>query len=161
MKINKQFLRISVIAFVLTLVILILNEVIYFVIRDSLHDIDFLIIRLLNYLSISTSYTIGPILIFTVFYFVGKKTNLMFELKSILSALLIGNIVSLFVITIISSAIQNEMSISYIADYGGGLMLIFLSVYVLSALAGLSLGYVRLKNLTMKDELEPSSKDLK
>ena len=81
----------------------------------------------------------------------------MFELKSILSALLIGNIVSLFFSAIIYSAEDNEISVSYIANFTGQYMLSFLPMYVFSALAGLAIGYVRLKNLTMKAEPEPSS----
>ena len=81
----------------------------------------------------------------------------MFELKSILSALLIGNIVSLFVSAIIYSAEDNEISVSYIVNFTGQSMLIFLPMYVFSALAGLSIGYIRLRNLTMKAEPEPSS----
>jgi len=157
LKINKQFLRISVIAFVLTLVTQIFSVVIFSVIRGSLRDPGILSIMLLSYLHSSISYTIGPILIFTVFYLIGKKPNLMFELKSILSALLIGNIVSLFVSAIIYSAEDNEISVSYIVNFTGQSMLIFLPMYVFSALASLSIGYIRLRNLTMKAEPEPSS----
>ena len=158
MKINKQFLRISVIAFVLTLVTQILTTFtyFYFVNRGILIDID-LKIFVLNYLNVSIRYTITPILIFTVFYLIGKKPNLLFELKPILSALLIGNIVSLFVSAIIYSAVDNEISVSVIARFAGQLMLICLPMYVFSALAGLAIGYVRLKNLTMKAEPGPSS----
>ena len=92
-----------------------------------------------------------------VFYSIGKKPNLSFELKPIIFALLIGNIVSLFVSSIFYSVLETEISVDFISNYFVVLILTLLSVYIISALAGLSIGFIKRKNLTIKNELEPIS----
>ena len=156
MKINKQFLRISVIAFVLTLVAQILYIAIWQVIQSIHLNTDIQIIMLLNHLSSLVIHAITPIVMFMVFYSIGKKPNLSFELKPIIFALLIGNIVSLFVSSIFYSVLETEISVDFISDYFVLLIFNSLSVFVLSALAGLSIGFIKRKNLTMKAEPEPS-----
>ena len=157
MEINKQFLRISTIAFVLTLVTQILYIAIWQVIQSIHLNTDIQIIMLLNYLSLLVIFAIAPIVMFMVFYSIGKKPNLSFELKPIIFALLIGNIVSLFVSSIFYSVLETEISVDFISNYFVVLILTFLSVFVISALAGLSIGFIKRKNLTIKNELEPIS----
>ena len=157
MKNKNLFLRILVVAFVLSLVTQILIAVITLV-RYSMFSglTDYLILTLLSLIIMWVNFTIAPVLIFAVFYFIGKKPNLIFELKTILLALLIGNIVSLFISSILRSAIGIEMSVFSISI----LMLQFTSTLLpalfFSALAGLAIGYIRGKSLTLSAEQEPS-----
>ncbi len=156
LKNKKQFLQISVTAFVLSLVPQILSAVINLVERSMLIDPDYEIRPLLSFINNWMSFTIAPILIFVVFYFIGKKPNLTFELKPILLALLIGNVASLFISSVIRMAV--EMAISVFAILGSmlGLTLILLPVFFLAALAGLSIGYIRRKKSTSIAESELS-----
>lgn len=168
MEINKQFLQISVTTFVLTLVTQILSTVLLLVNQAMFMAPDVLtnfeLMSLINYLTTAVSSVIAPIVLFIVFYFIGKNPNLRFELKPILSTLLIGNIVSLFVSSIIWSVFVTEiLSVDYVSRHFVILILGFLAFFVFPALAGLSIGFIKRRNLTMvtdgivRDDDLPSS----
>jgi len=158
MKNKNQFLKIFAVAFIISLVTQILYAIILFA-RPSVPS--FLIYAILTYLFNLVYFTIAPILIFAAFYFVGKNPNLTFELKSIMLALLIGNIASLFIGSILRLGVESIMDIewglsAYILGTFVGLMAILLPIYLLSALAGLSIGYIRWQKLTAFPEPESS-----
>ena len=94
MKIEKHFMRISVIAFILALVPQISGAVLSSLYREI---VDFLLAEFLSYFYVVVRYVITPILFFAVFYFIGKKPDFELELRPNLLALLIGNIASFFI----------------------------------------------------------------
>ena len=156
MKNKKQFLKIFAVAFVISLVTQILSVVILLVRPSIFLDPDYLILNLLSVLFNLVYFTIAPILMFAVFYFIGKKPNLKFELKPIVSALFIGNIVSLFIGSILQSAIGMAPFDFYFLGTLFGLIAYLLPIYLLSALAGLYAGYASQSKLTLIAELESS-----
>lgn len=93
---------------------------------------------------------------FAAFYFIGKNPNLTFELKPIMLALLIGNISSLFVGSILRSAIEPSPFASYFLDTLLWLIAYLLPLYLLSALAGSHVGHARQPKLTLIAEPESS-----
>ena len=154
MNIKKQFLQISVVAFVLSLVPHILRTVIYFFVRVmALDKVGMELFTFLNYFSTLVGYAIAPVLICAVFYFIGKKPDLKLELRPILLALLIGNIASFFIGSIVYVAIL-AFTVDLILVIVLQSLLTFLVADVLAALAGLSMGYIRRKKLTLSAEPE-------
>ncbi len=150
MKDKKQFLQITAVAFVVSLVTQILGVIVYLVRNSMITDPATLeILVFLSYFVMWESFTIAPILIFAVFYFIGKKPNLLFELKPIMLALLIGNIASLFVSSILHTATDMVSDLSHFSGILLQLMLTLLPAFFLSALAGLSIGYIRQKKLSI------------
>ena len=157
MKDKKQFLQITAAAFVVSLVTQILSVGITLVRNSMIIDFaNYEILYLLSMFNMWVSFTIAPILIFTVFYFIGKKPNLLFELKPIMLALLIGNIASLFVSSILHTATVMVSHLPHFLDLIQQLMLTLLPAFFLSSLAGLSIGYIRQKKLMLTSEPEPS-----
>ncbi len=159
MKNKKQFLKIFAVAFVISLVTQILYAIILFA---RLSVPSFLIYAILTVLFNLVYFTIAPILIFAAFYFIGKNPNIAFELKPIMLALLIGNIPSLFIGSILCQAVESIKNIEgllsafYFLGTFVGLMAYLLPIYLLSALAGLSIGYIRQRKLTLVPEPESS-----
>ena len=157
MKDKKQFLQITAAAFVVSLVTQILRVIVYLVRNSMITDPATLeILIFLSILVMWESFTIAPILIFAVFYFIGKKPNLLFELKPIMLALLIGNIASLFVSSILHTATDMTSNLSHFLGILLQPMLTLLPAFFLSALAGLSIGYIRQKKLTSIAETQIS-----
>ena len=150
---KKQFLQISIIAFVLSLVTQILCTIILLA-RPTVTD--FLIYAILNVLYNLVNFAITPILVFTGFYFVGKNPNLKFKLKPIMLALIIGNIASLLIGSILYPAMALPPSAFYFLSTFLGLIAYMLPSFLLSALAGLSIGYIRRKKSTLPAEPELS-----
>ena len=99
---------------------------------------------------------ISPILIFAVFYLIGKKSDLNWEISSIVLALLIGNLASLFIGLIIYSVMLFEIANGIILSIMLDLIVPFFVVYFLVALGGLSMGYIGQKKVTLSAEPEPS-----
>ena len=158
MKINNQFLRFSGVAFVVSLI----PQFIYVLLRLSvlyaLEDYmgSYLFVAFIEYFSALIRYAIAPVLIFAVFYFIGKKPDLTLELRSIIVALLIGNIASIIVGSIAYTAAAWEPSVYFFAASTLHFAIMFLAADFLGALAGLSIGYIRQKKLMLTSEPEPS-----
>ena len=96
-----------------------------------------------------------PLLIFTVFYYFGKKPNQKLELQQILLALLVGNITSLYVGSIVYYAILTE----HLGIILGSIMqatMTFFVADILAALAGLYISYTKRKKLTIVSQPELS-----
>ena len=158
MKINKQFLQISVVAFVLSLIRPIISSVLYPFTRTVFPSIPPYIFVAVNYFNALVIYAIAPILIFAVFYFIGKKPNQTLEMRLILFALLIGFIPSFFIGSIIYSAIMWELYIPVVnfLEHMLQSIILFFVAYFLAALAGLSIGQNKQKKLTPTSEPELS-----
>lgn len=156
MKNENQFLRILVVAFVTSLVTQILSAVLTHVRRSTVFWSPVNLSTLLSSIIMWVSLTIAPILIFAVFYFIGKKPTLIFELKPIMLALLIGNIASFFISSIIHMDFEMTMSVFAILGSMLGLTFSLLPAFFLAALAGLSIGYIRQKKSTLTAEPELS-----
>ena len=154
---KKQFLQISVIAFVVSLIPLIISAVSLSLIHGVLLDMgSSQFVMLINYVNALVSYAIAPVLIFVVFYFIGKKPELKLELRPILLALLIGFLASFFVGSIIYSALVMEMTVGYDVSIMLYFIMTFFAAYLFAALAGLSIGHTRQKKLTSITEQELS-----
>jgi len=90
MNIKKQFLQISTAAFVASLIPQIISAVLSSSIRVVPLDMgSYQLVMLITYVNALVSYAFTPVLIFLVFYFIGKKPELKLELRPILLALLI------------------------------------------------------------------------
>ena len=148
---KKQFLQISIVAFVLSLVTQIFCTIILHGRPIVTHFPIYIILNVLHNLM---NFAITPVLMFTVFHFIGKKPNLTFKLKPIMSALVIGNIASLFIGSILYPAIGLPPSAFYFLGAFLGLIAYMLPIFLLSALAGLSVGYIRQKKSTLPAEPE-------
>ena len=147
LKDKKQFLQISAIAFVLAL----FPQILRIALISSFFGL------LLSYVNALVIYAIAPVLIFTVFYFIGKKPNHTLELRPIMLALLIGFILSFFVGSIIYSAMW-ELTLTVVNFLENLLqsIIVFFVAYFLAALAGLSIGQNKQKKLTPISEPELS-----
>ena len=158
MKITKQFLRLSGVAFVVSLI----PQFIYVLLRlftsYAFQDYigSYLFIAFIEYFSAVIRYTIAPVLMFAVFYFIGKKPDLTLELRSIIVALLIGTIASIIVGSIAYTAVAWEPSVYFFAASILHFAIMFLAADFLAALAGLSIGYIRQKKLTSIAEPQTS-----
>lgn len=147
MKINKQFQLIFAMAFFIPLIRQICNAILENF-RPFIVGIENLYFALLiDYLKIVVSLIITPILIFALFYYIGKKPYIAFEMRSILLALLSGNVASLFFGSIVYTAISG------ITAYHIQILVMVLEsalnhfvIDLLVALAGLSIGYIKQKN---------------
>ena len=116
MKNKNQFLQISLTAFVLALVPQILIAVLYRLVYEyGLIPDYYPLVTLFNYVNLLLRFTIIPVLIFAVFYFIGKKLDLNLELRPVMLALLIGNFASLIIgsIIYISSKIFGHFIINH------------------------------------------------
>ena len=151
MKIEKHFMRISVIAFILALVPQISGAVLSSLYRAI---VDFLLAEFLSYFNVVVRYVITPILFFAVFYFIGKKPDFELELRPNLLALLIGNIASFFIGSIVYSSTLMGTTVGLFLALVLQSLLVFFVANVLAALAGLSLGHIRRKKLTLSAEPE-------
>ncbi len=151
MKIDKQFSRILVVAFFAPLIRQIVNAALernipYMVGIENLYTV-----LLIEDLIIVNSLVITPLLTFALFYYLGKRPYLTFQMRSILLALLIGGIASLVVGPIVYSAIGSiGLGIGIILQY----TLPYFVVDYITALAGLSIGYIKQKKLLLLDEPE-------
>jgi hypothetical protein len=149
MKINKQFQLIFIVAFFIPLIRQIGNAVLenfrpFIVGIENLH-----FVLLIDYLKIVISLIIVPILIFALFYYIGKKPYITFEMRPILLALIIGNVASLFVGSIVYTAISGITA--YYIQILVMILEFTLNYFVvdfLAALAGLSIRYIRKKSST-------------
>ena len=147
LKINKQFQLIFTVAFFIPLIRQTGNAVLenfrpFIVGIENLH-----FVLLIEYLKIVISLIIIPILIFALFYYIGKKPYIAFEMRPILLALIIGNVASLFVGSIVYTAISG------ITTYYIQILVLILELTLnyfvvdfLAALAGLSIGFIRKKS---------------
>lgn len=88
-------------------------------------------------------------MIFTVFYFVSKRSDLPLELRPTVMALLVGNIISLLAGSIIYSAMVIGSNIEVILGFMLQFLMAFLVENSLEALAGLFVGYVIRNKLTL------------
>lgn len=157
MKIKKQFLQISVAAFVASLIPQIISAVLSSFTRYAPMDMgSYQLIMFITYVNALVSYAIAPVLIFAVFYFIGKKPELKLELRPILLALLIGFLASFFVGSIVYSAMVMELTLGYILAIMLQFIVTFFAADLLAALAGLSIGYIKQKKLTPISEPELS-----
>jgi len=155
MKIDKHFLQISVAAFVLSLVRIILRAVFSFSVRLMVLDMgSYEVYMFLDVFLQIVSYLIFPFLIFAVFYFMGKKTDLTVELRPILLALLIGNIASIVIGSIVYPVIALEISVGSILQVMLAFTITYFVTDVFVALAGLFTGNNRRKKLTLSAEPE-------
>ncbi len=161
MKINKQFQLILAVGFFIPLIRQIANAVLLLLYSIALDIENMFLFWLLSFLTTGVSLIITPILLFALFYYIGKKPFLTFEMRPILLALLIGNIASSLIGSIIYLTIA-EMTVGNILGLGGILGYIFQSILTyfvvdyLAALAGLSIGYIRQKKLALIAEPESS-----
>jgi hypothetical protein len=159
MKNKNQFLQISLTAFVLALVPQILIAVLYRLVYEyGLIPDYYPLVTLFNYVNLLLRFTIIPVLIFAVFYFIGKKLDLNLELRPVMLALLIGNFASLIIGSIIYSVILARGTISIVNVSENVLISIatLLAVDFFAAFTGLSIGYIRQKKLTLTAEPELS-----
>jgi len=158
MKIDKQFLQISVAVFLPSLVRGIFAAVssYYFssVIVPLPIDGGVQILWWYNFANSAVKLVIIPIVIFAVFYFIGKKPDTTFEPRPILLALVIGNIVSLVVASIVYSATVLDITVARILEVLLQSALNYFVVDFLVALAGLSICHIRRKKLTLNAEPE-------
>ena len=156
MKINKQFLRISVAMLLLSLVRRILATVssYYFssVIVPLPIDGGVQIFWWNNFVNSVVKVVIIPIVIFAVFYFIGKKPDTTFEPRQILLALVIGNMVAHVVGSIVYSAIVLDITVASILQVLLESTLNYFVVDLLVALGGLSMGLIRRKKFTLNAE---------
>ena len=155
MKISKQFEIILAVSFFIPLIRQMINAVLLRLTPRTLDMGSYYIALLINYLTLVVSLIIIPILIFALFYYIGKKPYLAFEMRTILLALLIGNIASLFVGSVIFSTIAGIPATDIIVIILQYILTHFVVDY-LAALAGLSIGYIRQKKLTLPAEPELS-----
>lgn len=145
-RINKQFQLIFAVAFFIPLIRQINNALPLLLIRMSYEVGGYFLLLLFDYLFIVINAIITPILLFALFYYIGKKPYINFEMRPILLALLIGNIVSSLFGPIIYLAIEvRTVSLIQIILQS---MLTYFVVDFLVALAGLSMGYIKQKKLT-------------
>ena len=157
MKINRQFQQIFAVAFFMPLIRQIGKAVLEHFRPFAVGIENLYIALLIEYLLIVIGLMIIPAFIFALFYYIGKKPYLTFEMRPILLALLTGNIASLVVGPIV------YLAISGITPYYVQILALILEstltyfvVDYLAALAGLSIGYVRQKKLTPVAKPEPS-----
>lgn len=156
MEIKNQFLQISLAAFVLAVIPQILLAVLSFSTRAIFLDVsNYQFVMFISYISAVVRYVIAPFLIFAGFYFIGKKPDLILKLRPILLALLIGNIVSFFVGSIVYSVLVMEGVDSFLGMLLQSLLAYFAANF-LAALAGLSISHLRRKKLTLSVEPELS-----
>ena len=153
---KKQFSRISVAALDLFLVQQILGAVSLRLMNEArLLMFDYQLANFIYIINLLVSYAIMPLLIFTVFYYFGKKPNQKLELQQILLALLAGNITSLFVGSIVYYAILTE----HLGIILGSIMqatMTFFVADILAALAGLYISYTKRKKLIIVSQPELS-----
>jgi RsiW-degrading membrane proteinase PrsW (M82 family) len=114
------------------------------------------LVMFITYINALVIYAIAPVLIFAVFYFIGKKPELKLELRPILLTLLIGFLASFFVGSIIYSAMVMEMTVDYILAIMLHFIMTFFAADLFATLAGLSIGHNRQKKLTSITEQELS-----
>jgi len=110
----------------------------------------YFVLLLFDYLTIVINLIITPILLFALFYYLGKKSYINFEMRPILLALLIGTIVSSLFGPIIYLAITGY-TVRFFVIIPEIILQSTLSHFVvdfLVALAGLSMGYIKQKKLT-------------
>ena len=156
-KIKKNFLQISTAAFTASLIPQIINAVLSSFTHYAPLDIgSYQLIMFITYINTLVSYAIAPVLIFAVFYFIGKKPELKLELRPILLTLLIGFLASFFVGSIIYSAMVMEMTAGYILTVMLYFTMTFFAADLFATLAGLSIGHTRQKKLTPITEQELS-----
>lgn len=154
---KKQFLQISVVAFVASLILQIISAVLSSLIHVVPLDMgSYQLVMLITYVNALVSYAIAPVLIFVVFYFIGKKPELTLELRPILLALLIGFLASFFVASIVYSTMIMEMTVVFILVIMLQYIVNFFVADFLAALAGLSIGYIKRRKLTLTAEPELS-----
>ena len=156
MKNKKQFLKFFAVTFVISLVTQILSVIILLVRPIVFLDPDYLILNILAVSFNLVYFTTAPILMFAAFYFIGKNPNLKFELKPIVYALFIGNIASLFIGSIIRSVVETSPFGFYFLGTLLGIISYLLPIYLLSALAGVSIGYIGRQKVTAIPEPESS-----
>ena len=146
---KKHFLRIFVAAFILALVPQIVSAVLSLFQRTMIADtFSIQLATVLGYINVVVRYVVAPLLIFAVFYFMEKETDLKLELRPILLALLIGNIASFFIGSIIYSSTLMGITVDLVLGITLQVLVALLVANLLAALAGLSMGNIRLKKLT-------------
>ena len=157
MKIKKLFLQISAAAFVASLIPQIISAVLSSFTHYAPLDVgSYQLVMFITYINAVVIYAIAPVLIFAVFYFIGKKPELKLELRPILLTLLIGFLASFFVSSIIYSAMVLEMTVDYILAIMLDFIVTFFAADLFATLAGLSIGHTRQKKLTSITEQELS-----
>ena len=154
MKDKKQFLQISLAAFIIPL----LQQIFYGI---YMRGIEYYNDRVDLYYSafLAVGFIITPVLVFAVFYLIGRKPYLTFKLRSIMSALLIGNFASVFFGPVVYSAIVWERVFVNILDPIEMMQFfttVFFTTNFLVALARLSIGHIRQKKLKSIPETQIS-----
>ena len=146
MEINKQFLQISAIAFTTSLIPQILSNLMV-ILRDSTFFFPHMSLSMfLDYVDMCLGFAISPILIFAVFYYFGKKSNIVFEIRQIMFALFIGNIASFLVGSLFFTAIFMQITIFYFTVFLLQFIFAFFVTSFLLGLAGLYMGYTKEKS---------------